>query len=76
MFFNVSLLLCRSSIHILFFLTSKIVNQMKDEGILLSKLGINYNTLKIRPPMTFTKANVDYLIEKLDQVLDKSQLND
>ena len=29
-------------------LTSKIVNQMKDEGILLSKLGINYNTLKIR----------------------------
>ena len=57
-------------------LTSKIVNQMKDEGILLSKLGINYNTLKIRPPMTFTKANVDYLIEKLDKVLDKTQLND
>ena len=57
-------------------LTSKIVNQMKDEGILLSKLGINYNTLKIRPPMTFTKANVDYLIEKLDKVLDKSQHND
>ena len=45
---------------------------MKDEGILLSKLGINFNTLKIRPPMTFSKANVDYLIEKLDKVLSQN----
>ena len=44
---------------------------MKDEGILLSKLGINYNTLKIRPPMTFTKSNADFLLEKLDKVLKK-----
>ncbi len=54
---------------------SKPTQEKTDEGILLSKLGINYNTLKIRPPMTFTKANVDYLIEKLDKVLDKYQLN-
>ena len=44
---------------------------MKDEGILLSQLGINYNTLKIRPPMTFTKSNADFLLEKLDKVLKK-----
>jgi 4-aminobutyrate aminotransferase-like enzyme len=52
-------------------ITSKIVNNMKDEGVLLSKLGINYNTLKIRPPMTFTKENADFLLEKLDKVLKK-----
>ena len=55
-------------------ITTKIVNNMKDEGILLSKLGINYNTLKIRPPMTFTKSNADFLLEKLDKVLKKNSI--
>ena len=55
-------------------ITSNIVNDMKDEGILLSKLGINYNTLKIRPPMTFSKQNTDFLLEKLDKVLKKNML--
>ena len=55
-------------------ITSNIVNDMKDEGILLSKLGINYNTLKIRPPMTFSKQNTNFLLEKLDKVLKKNML--
>ena len=55
-------------------ITKKIVNNMKDEGILLSQLGINYNTLKIRPPMTFTKSNADFLLEKLDKVLKKNSI--
>ena len=43
-------------------------------GILLSKLGINYNTLKIRPPMSFSLKNADYLLEKLDKVLFRNKL--
>ena len=42
--------------------------------ILLSKLGINYNTLKIRPPMSFSLKNADFLLEKLDKVLLKNQI--
>ena len=42
---------------------------MRDRGILLNKLGIHYNTLKIRPPMPFSKEHADQLLETLDAVL-------
>ena len=50
---------------------NKVANAMRHRGILLNKLGINYNTLKIRPPMSFTKDNADFLLTELDQVLTK-----
>jgi 4-aminobutyrate aminotransferase-like enzyme len=49
--------------------TKKLVNVMRERGILLNLLGINYNTLKIRPPMPFSRENVDHLLETLDDVL-------
>ena len=42
---------------------------MKEEGVLLGLSGRFGNTLKIRPPMVFTKANTDQLIRSLDKVL-------
>ena len=42
---------------------------MRHRGILLNKLGIHYNTLKIRPPMPFSRAHADLLLETLDIVL-------
>ncbi len=48
---------------------SKIVNALRHKGIVLSRLGIHYNTLKIRPPMPFTKDNADFLLQSLDEVL-------
>ena len=42
-----------------------IVEKMRDKKILLNVLGKNRNILKIRPPMVFSKNNVDYLIENL-----------
>jgi len=50
-------------------LTDKVVNSMRDNGIILSKLGRNKNTLKIRPPMPFTTENADLLFDTLDHVL-------
>ena len=48
---------------------SEIAENMRDKKILLSVLGKNRNTLKIRPPMVFSKNNVDYLIENLRDAL-------
>ncbi len=47
----------------------KVANAMRQQGVLLNVLGIHYNTLKIRPPMPFSKANADLMLEVLDGVL-------
>ncbi len=47
----------------------RVVNAMRDRGVLLSKLGRYKNTLKIRPPMLFSTDHADILIDSLDDVL-------
>ncbi|MEM8788819.1 MAG: aminotransferase class III-fold pyridoxal phosphate-dependent enzyme [Pseudomonadota bacterium] len=47
----------------------RIINAMRHEGIILSKLGRHKNTLKIRPPMPFNEDNLDQLITTLDKVM-------
>lgn len=49
--------------------TAFIANQMRERGILMSTDGPHHNVLKIKPPMCFTKANADFLIENLKVVL-------
>jgi 4-aminobutyrate aminotransferase-like enzyme len=49
--------------------TKRLVNQMRERGVLISRIGIHDNILKIRPPMTFSKQNADLLVDTLDQVL-------
>lgn len=51
--------------------TDKIINEMRQNGIILSKLGRHKNTLKIRPPMPFSRENADLLFDTLDDVLCK-----
>ena len=45
---------------------SSIVNRMKEQGILLSA---DFNSIKIKPPLVFTRADADLLVESLDNVL-------
>lgn len=52
----------------------RIVNALRARGILLSKLGRHKNTLKIRPPMPFTIAHADLLMDTLDAVLADTDL--
>ncbi|MDJ0614530.1 MAG: aminotransferase class III-fold pyridoxal phosphate-dependent enzyme, partial [Rhizobiaceae bacterium] len=52
--------------------TDKVINEMRNRGIILSKLGRHKNTLKIRPPMPFSKENADLLFDTLDDVLEKT----
>ena len=54
--------------------TDKIINKMRHEGIILSKLGRHKNALKIRPPMPFSKENANLLFDTLDAVLANTPL--
>ncbi|MCZ8151278.1 MAG: aspartate aminotransferase family protein [Rhodobacteraceae bacterium] len=47
----------------------RVVNELRARGVLLSKLGQNRNTLKIRPPMPFGEEHLLLLIDTLDAVL-------
>ena len=49
--------------------TARVVNEMKERGILLSKIGLYNNILKMRPPLPFSKDNADQLLSTLDDVL-------
>ncbi|MDR7126760.1 aminotransferase class III-fold pyridoxal phosphate-dependent enzyme [Pseudotabrizicola sp. 4114] len=46
-----------------------VVNRMRERGIILSRLGRDKNTLKIRPPMPFGEEHLDLLMTTLDVVL-------
>ena len=48
---------------------SYIANRMRERGILLSTDGPFHNVLKIKPPLVFTKENVDFLVATLDEIL-------
>ena len=46
-----------------------IINRMKERGVLISRIGVHDNILKIRPPISFSRDNVDLLIENLAAVM-------
>lgn len=54
--------------------TDRVINEMRQRGIIHSKLGRHKNTLKIRPPLTFSIANADLLFDTLDAVLAETPL--
>lgn len=47
----------------------RVANEMRQRGVILNFIGIHYNTLKMRPPMPFSRSNVDQMLETLDDVL-------
>jgi 4-aminobutyrate aminotransferase-like enzyme/Ser/Thr protein kinase RdoA (MazF antagonist) len=50
------------------------VNRMRELGILISTDGPDHNVLKIKPPLVFTAADADRLVETLDRVLAEDAL--
>lgn len=44
----------------------RLVNLMKDKGVLISKIGRHDNILKMRPPLVFTREHADLLLSTLD----------
>ena len=49
--------------------TARVVNAMRERGVLLSSTGPHANTLKIRPPLVFSRRDADLLISTLDAAL-------
>ncbi len=48
---------------------ARIVNLLRNDGVLISASGREANVLKIRPPLVFSAEHADLLVETLDQAL-------
>jgi 4-aminobutyrate aminotransferase-like enzyme len=47
----------------------RVINLMKERGVLMGRIGQFDNVLKMRPPLPFSRANADLLLATLDDVL-------
>ena len=47
----------------------RVINEMKENGILLSTDGPDHNVIKIKPPLVFNVENAHFLAETLDYIL-------
>jgi len=47
----------------------RIINDLKDRGVLAGRTGPHGNVLKFRPPMVFSKAHADLLLERFEETL-------
>ncbi len=47
--------------------TKRLVNLMRDHGVLISRIGRHDSILKMRPPMPFSKDNADLLLSTLGE---------
>ena len=50
-------------------LATHVINQMKQNGILIGAAGKYGATLKIRPPLCFANGDADFFIDTLDRIL-------
>ncbi len=49
--------------------TTRLLNLLRDEGVLVGGEGKLGNVLKIRPPIVFTRENADFAVAALDRAL-------
>ena len=49
----------------------KVINLMKEAGILMSTDGPDHNVIKIKPPIIFTRENADELVFNLNSIIDQ-----
>lgn len=50
-------------------LTKRLINVMRQKGVLISRIGQHDNILKMRPPLVFSTENADLLLATLDEAL-------
>ena len=51
---------------------SRVVNGLRDRGVLTGSIGPGDNILKLRPPMVFSRENADYFLGIVDEVLSRA----
>ena len=50
-------------------LANKVVNSLRDRGVLTGTIGPHANILKLRCPLVLTKSDADYFLQILEDVL-------
>ncbi|MDR1428938.1 MAG: aspartate aminotransferase family protein [Spirochaetaceae bacterium] len=50
-------------------LTDRILEELKERGIILGKNGLGRNVLAFQPPLVINRGDIDFLIENLEEVL-------
>ena len=48
---------------------AEVVERMVGRGVLMNRIGRHMNTLKMRPPMVFSRAQADFVVDALAEVL-------
>ena len=69
LFFGAEMVLNRASKEPAPAYVKRLVNVMRENGVLLNFLGIHANVLKMRPPLPFSRENADMMLEALDHAL-------
>lgn len=69
LFLGIELVLDRETLEPAKEVAAQISDRMKQEGILISIDGPLHNVIKIKPPLVFTRENVDFYVDTLDRVL-------
>lgn len=69
LFFGAELVLDRASKAPAADIATRVINEMRERGVLMGKLGIQQCSTKIRPPMPFSQENADLMLGTLDDVL-------
>jgi 4-aminobutyrate aminotransferase-like enzyme len=69
LFFGAELVLDRATKEPAAEIATRVINAMRERGVLMGKLGVQQNATKIRPPMPFSKDNADMMLSVLDDVL-------
>jgi 4-aminobutyrate aminotransferase-like enzyme len=69
LFFGLDLVIDRTTKQAATVEAKHVINEMRNKGILIAKIGQHDNVLKMRPPMPFSTENADQLLSTLDDVL-------
>ncbi|HEX7063407.1 MAG TPA: aminotransferase class III-fold pyridoxal phosphate-dependent enzyme [Woeseiaceae bacterium] len=69
LFFGVELVRDRATLEPATAEAKRLINAMRDRGVLISRIGLHDNVLKIRPPMPFAREHADLLLSALDDCL-------
>lgn len=69
MFFGVELVADRATKAPAKATARKVISLMRDQGVLISTIGVHDTILKLRPPMPFQTEHADILLHTLDTVL-------
>lgn len=69
LFVGVELVRDRKTLHPAGEEAARVIEAMKERGILISTDGPLHNVLKIKPPLVFNQANARFFVEILDEVL-------